>query len=153
MKEIIAKALSAAKEAGAKGEIPVAAVLFEPRSKEIISVCANRTEELKDATAHAEILALREGFKIAGTRFLENFSLFVTLEPCPMCATAISYSRIKTLYFGAYDVKGGGIDHGCRVYARQPNLYLPEVIGGIAEDDCRRLLKDFFKDLRTTEKI
>ncbi|MBR7158776.1 MAG: nucleoside deaminase [Alphaproteobacteria bacterium] len=148
MEEIIAMALSAAKKAGSLGEVPIAAVLFRTENKEIISVCANRTEELQDATAHAEILALKEGFKATGSRFLEDFSLFVTLEPCPMCATAISYSRIKALYFGAYDVKGGGIDHGCRVYAHQKNLYRPEVTGGLHEDECRLLLQDFFKDLR-----
>lgn len=148
MEAIISQAISAAREASFLGEVPIGAVLFHSRTKEIISVCHNRVEELQDSTAHAEILALKEGFKIIGSRFLEDFSLFVTLEPCPMCATAISYSRIKQLYFGAYDVKGGGIDHGCRVYAHQKNLHCPLVFRGLQEEACRDLLQDFFKALR-----
>ncbi|MCQ2914881.1 MAG: nucleoside deaminase [Alphaproteobacteria bacterium] len=148
LNDIIKMALKNAKHSGINGEIPVCAVIFDPINKTIISSAENRTEIDHDPTAHAEILAIRKACEKIGDARLPNFDIYVTLEPCPMCATAISFARLKRLYFGAYDEKGGGVDHGCRVYDSKSCLHKPEVYGGFGEIEAKELLKDFFKGLR-----
>ncbi|MBR1778648.1 MAG: nucleoside deaminase [Alphaproteobacteria bacterium] len=148
LKFVIETAINAAKQAMEFQEVPVAAVIFSAHDEKIISTAANRTERDHDPTAHAEILALRSAAALLRQTRLTDYDMYVTLEPCPMCATAISFARIKRLYFGAYDVKGGSVDHGCRLYQNAPNLYVPEVYGGIAQTQCEKLLTSFFQTLR-----
>lgn len=148
LNDIIKLALKNAKQSGINGEIPVCAIIFDPENKKIISIAVNRTEIDHDPTAHAEMLAIKEACKIVGDARLPDFDIYVTLEPCPMCATAISFARLKRLYFGAYDEKGGGVDHGCRVYDAKSCLHKPEVYGGFGEIEAKELLENFFKRLR-----
>lgn len=149
LNQIVETALNEAKKAGDAGEIPVCAVVFDSTNGRTVSVAVNRTERDNDPTAHAEILALREACRVKGEPRLPGLDLYVTLEPCPMCAAAVSFARIRRLYFGAYDVKGGGVEHGCRLYAQKSCLYKPEVYGGFGERESAALLKDFFAGLRT----
>ena len=142
------EALAGAKLAAAQGEVPVGAVVVNGRTGEIVAKAFNRTEQANDATAHAEILVLRQGGKILGAPRLVDCDLYVTLEPCPMCAAAISFARIRRLYFGAYDPKSGGVEHGPRLYTHSSLHHVPEVYGGISERECGLILKDFFKDKR-----
>ncbi len=114
LNQIVETALGEAKKAGDAGEIPVCAVVFDSENGQIVSIAVNRTERDNDPTAHAEILALREACRLKGEPRLPDLDVYVTLEPCPMCAAAISFARIRRLYFGAYDAKGGGVEHGCR---------------------------------------
>lgn len=139
-------ALAEAEAAAARGEIPVGAVVVH--EGRIIAAAGNRTEDLGDPTAHAEILALRQAATVLGDPRLPDCDLYVTLEPCAMCAAAISFFRIRRLYFGAYDPKGGGVEHGPRFYAQPTCHHRPEVYGGIEETRCAGILKVFFKDLR-----
>jgi tRNA(adenine34) deaminase len=141
-------ALAEAKKAAAEGEIPVGAVLVDAQTGEIISRAHNRTEQDNDATAHAEALAIRAAGKILKAPRLVDCDLYVTLEPCPMCAGAISFARLRRVYFGAYDPKGGGVEHGPKVFSHPTCHHRPEVYGGIHEQECADLLKDFFKDRR-----
>lgn len=142
------RALEEARLAAATGEIPVGAVLVDGRTGEIAASAGNRTEAENDATAHAELLVIRETGRRAGSPRLPEYDLYVTLEPCPMCAAAISFARIRRVYFGAYDPKGGGVEHGPRIF-RQPTCHhRPEVYGGIAEQECGLILKDFFRERR-----
>ena len=141
-------ALKEAVNASKRGEVPVGAVIVDGVSGEVLSWAGNCTIANNDPTAHAEIIAIRKATsKLQSTR-LENCDLYVTLEPCSMCATAISFARIRRLYFGAYDTKGGGVDHGPRVFESTSCHYRPEVIGGIKESKASKLLKSFFGDLR-----
>jgi len=126
--------------------VPVGAVVV--RNGEIIARAGNRVEELRDPSAHAEILAIREAGRALGEPRLIDCDLYVTLEPCPMCATAISFARIRRLYFGAYDPKGGGVDHGPRIYEQSTCHHAPEVIGGMEETRAAEMLRDFFRDRR-----
>lgn len=141
-------AIEAAKKAAAEGEIPVGAILVNHLTGHTVAVASNRTEQDHDATAHAELLALRGGGKIFGTPRLADCDLYVSLEPCPMCAAAISMARIRRLYFGAYDPKSGGVEHGPRIFSHAACHHKPEVYGGLHEQDCAALMKDFFKDKR-----
>ncbi len=142
-------ALEAARAAAAAGEVPVGAVVLDAQG-EVLAVAGNRTEALADASAHAELLALREAAAKLGTPRLIGCDLVVTLEPCPMCAAAISLFRIRRLVFGAYDAKGGGVEHGARVFAAASCLHVPDVVGGVRERDSAALLRGFFKTLRAT---
>jgi tRNA(adenine34) deaminase len=142
------EALQGAKLARAQGEVPVGAVLVNGQTGEIIARAFNVTEQTNDATAHAEILALRQGGKILGAPRLVDCDLYVTLEPCPMCAAAISFARIRRLYFGAYDPKSGGVEHGPRMFSHAALHHTPEVYGGIHERECGAIVSDFFKDKR-----
>lgn len=142
------KALEEAKQTAERGEVPVGAVLVDGISGEIIASAGNSTEAEHDATAHAEILVIQKGGKKTGSARLVDCDLYVTLEPCPMCATAISFARLRRVYFGAYDPKGGGVEHGPRIFTQPTCHHKPEVYGGIAEQECAALLKDFFKDKR-----
>ena len=144
MKSAIEEAL----KAGERGEVPVGAVLVDSATGEIFAAAGNRTEELGDPTAHAEVLAIRDGAMAGGNPRLENCDLYVTLEPCAMCAAAISFARIRKLVFGAYDPKGGGVEHGPRFYDQPTCHHRPEVIGGVEEQACGELLKEFFRARR-----
>lgn len=140
-------ALAEARAAGARGEVPVGAVVLSPEGH-VLARAGNRTEELNDATAHAELLALREAARALGRPRLEGCDLFVTLEPCPMCAAAISLFRIRRLVFGATDPKSGGVLHGPRIFASSSCHHRPEVIEGVGETAAATLLKEFFAGLR-----
>lgn len=142
------QAMQIAAEAAAAGEVPVGAVLVHAPSGQVIAAAGNLTERDHDATAHAEVLVLRAGGKHFGTPRLAACDLYVTLEPCAMCAAAISFARIRRLYFGAYDPKSGGVDNAGAFYAQPTCHHKPDIYGGIHEQDCARLLKDFFKDKR-----
>ncbi len=139
-------ALDEARAAAAHGEVPVGAVIV--RDGQVIARAGNRVEQLSDPTAHAEILAIRAATAVAGEPRLPDCDLYVTLEPCPMCATAISFARIRRLYFAAYDPKGGGVEHGPRIFAQPTCHHQPEVYGGIAESEAGELLRAFFQGLR-----
>jgi len=141
-------ALRLAREAAALGEVPVGAVVIEAASGRILGMAANRTETDADPTAHAEILALRAACAAVGSPRLAGCDLYVTLEPCAMCAAAIAFARIRRLYYGAFDPKGGGVDHGPRLYSLPTLHHRPEVYGGLRETECGQLLKDFFNRLR-----
>ncbi len=141
-------ALRLAREAAALGEVPVGAVVVEAASGRILGSAANRTETDSDPTAHAEILSLRAACAALGSPRLPGCDLYVTLEPCAMCAAAIAFARIRRLYFGAFDPKGGGVDHGPRLYSHSTLHHRPEVYGGLREAECGQLLKDFFNRLR-----
>jgi tRNA(Arg) A34 adenosine deaminase TadA len=138
-------ALAQARDAAARGEVPVGAVLVGPDGQ-VLAADGNRTQASNDATAHAEMLVLRAGaIKLSGTRLrLTDCDLYVTLEPCPMCAAAIALARIRRLYFGASDPKGGGVDHGPRIFTQASCNHRPEVYAGIGEEPAAQLLKDFF---------
>ncbi|WP_371168499.1 nucleoside deaminase [Aliiroseovarius sp. 2305UL8-7] len=140
-------ALDEARAAAERGEVPVGAVLVSP-SGEVVATAGNRTRELNDPTAHAEILVIREGCAQAGSERLPNHDLYVTLEPCPMCATAISAARIRRVYYGAADPKSGGIAQGPRIFSHSQCHHVPEVYDGIGEDESSALLSEFFKDRR-----
>lgn len=146
MTDFMALALSEARAAAQRGEVPVGALVV--RGGEVIAAAGNRVEEWADPTAHAEILALRAAAQVLASPRLEGCDLYVTLEPCPMCAAAISLARIRRLYFGAYDPKGGGVDHGARVYDHATCHHRPEVVGGVGEGDCATLLRAFFRERR-----
>jgi tRNA(Arg) A34 adenosine deaminase TadA len=121
----------------------VGAVVVAPDGR-IVSQAGNRTEALNDASAHAELLAMREAARSLRSPRLAGCDLFVTLEPCPMCAAAAVHFRIRRVIFGAYDIKGGGIEHGPRIFQAPGCLHLPEVIGGVQETEAAALLKSFF---------
>lgn len=140
-------ALGEARAAASRGEVPVGAVVVAPGGR-LVAQAGNRVRELADPTAHAEILALRAACAAAGSERLPGHELHVTLEPCPMCAGAISLARIARLYYGAADPKTGGVAHGARVFAHPQCHHAPEVFDGIAESDCAALLRDFFAGRR-----
>ncbi len=141
-------ALDEARAAAARGEIPVGAVVVEPDGTTILARAGNRTRALRDPTAHAEMLALRAACAALGSERLTGCALYVTLEPCPMCAAAISAARIARLIYGAPDPKSGGVEQGPRIFAHPQSHHVPEVMGGVAEADCAALLRDFFARLR-----
>lgn len=141
-------ALEAAKEASTRGEVPVGAVVVHGPTNEVLSVASNRVLELKDPTAHAEVLAIREACKKIKSERLIDCDLYVTLEPCPMCAQAISFARIRRLYYAASDEKGGGVDHGAIVFNAKSCHHKPEVYGDIMAGPAAKILKDFFKERR-----
>ena len=140
-------ALAEARAAGARGEVPVGAVVVAPDGR-VVAAAGNRTRELNDPTAHAEVLAIRAACAASGVERLPGHDLYVTLEPCPMCAAAISFARIGRLYYGAEDPKSGGVAHGARVFAHPQCHHAPEVYDGIGAGEAGRLLKDFFAGRR-----
>ena len=139
----MALALAEAETARDLGEVPIGAVVVGADG-EVLAAAGNRTLALRDPTAHAELLAIREACARLGNERLTGCDLYVTLEPCAMCAAAISFARIRRLYFGASDPKGGAVEHGPRFYAQPTCHHAPEVIGGISEARAAALLKDFF---------
>lgn len=140
-------ALEEAKAAAERGEVPVGAVIVDKDGK-VIAKSGNRVEEFADSTAHAEILVIRHASAFLRSSRLKDCDLYVTLEPCCMCAGAISFARLRKVIFGAYDPKGGAVEHGPRFYTQNTCHHRPEVIGGIQETECAALLKEFFEELR-----
>lgn len=136
-------ALSEARAAAARGEVPVGAVLVSPMG-EVVAQAGNRTREWHDPTAHAEMLVIREACARLGQERLTGFALYVTLEPCPMCAAAISAARLSRLVYAASDPKSGGVAVGARVFSHPQCHHVPEVLDGIGEAEAGRLLRDFF---------
>ncbi len=142
----ISEALKQARLAAQSGEVPIGAVVV--RDGGVIASAHNLTETRNDPTAHAELLAIRSACEILKTPRLTDCDLYVTLEPCPMCAAAIGFARIRRLYYGASDPKGGGIEQGARVFSHPTCHHKPELYGGMAENECGELLRDFFKARR-----
>jgi tRNA(adenine34) deaminase len=145
----MALALAEAEAAGARGEVPVGAVLVDGKAR-VVATAHNRVEADRDPTAHAEMLVLRAAAKRLGGRRLTGCDLWVTLEPCAMCAAAIGLARLRRLYFGAYDPKAGAVEHGPRLFARAEANPRPEIYGGIDEAAAARLLREFFRQRRQT---
>jgi len=143
----MALALEAAERGAAAGEVPIGAVIVDAAG-EILTVAHNRVEADADPTAHAEILALREAGRRRGSPRLTDCDLYVTLEPCPMCAQAIAFARLRRLYFAAADAKGGGVEHGARIFSQSSCHHRPEVYGGLQEEAAARLLRAFFQQRR-----
>lgn len=139
----MARALGEARAAAARGEVPVGAVIVDATGA-VLTMAGNRTVELSDPTAHAEVLAIRAACALRGEPRLPDCSLYVTLEPCPMCATAISFARLARVYYAASDPKGGGVEHGPRIFHQPTCHHRPELYPGIAEIEAATLLKDFF---------
>jgi len=140
-------ALAEAEAAGGRGETPVGAVLVDSGGR-VLAAAGNRVEADRDPTAHAEMLALREGAARLGAKRLAECDLYVTLEPCAMCAAAIALARLRRLYFGAYDPKGGAVEHGPRLFEQPTTHHRPEIYGGIEERRAGDLLRTFFRDRR-----
>ncbi|MEM7720505.1 MAG: nucleoside deaminase [Pseudomonadota bacterium] len=140
-------ALSEARAAATRGEVPVGAVLVDKAGR-VIAATGNRMRELADPTAHAEMLAIREGARTLGSERLTGCNLFVTLEPCPMCAAAISAARIARLYYGASDPKSGGVAQGPRVFTHPQCHHAPDVYDGIGAREAQQLLRTFFQKRR-----
>ena len=140
-------ALAEAEAAGLRGEVPIGAVVVSA-SGEVLAKSGNRTLELRDPTAHAELLAIREACARLGSERLVGCDLYVTLEPCAMCAAAVSFARLRRLYFGAADPKGGAVEHGPRFFAQPTCHHAPEVYGGIGMAKAAELLKRFFAERR-----
>ena len=144
--DAMALAFDEARAAAARGEVPVGAVVTQ--GGVVLARAGNRTLELKDPTAHAEMLALRIACAAIGSERLIGCDLHVTLEPCPMCAAAISFARIRRLYFGAGDPKGGAVENGVRLYASPTCHHAPEIYGGLRESEAAGLLRSFFQGRR-----
>lgn len=141
-------AIEQAKLAGARQEVPIGAVVVDRKTGTVIASAGNQVEETKDASAHAELLAMRLAAEKIGEPRLVDCDLYVTLEPCAMCAAAISFFRIGRLYYGAYDPKGGGVDHGGQFFNQPTCHHKPEIYGGILETECGDLLRQFFLEKR-----
>ena len=137
------QALAEARAAGARGEVPVGAVVVSPEGR-VLAAAGNRTRELSDPSGHAEMLALRAACAAAGSDRLPGHDLYVTLEPCPMCAAVIASARIARLYYGAADPKSGGVAQGPRVFSHPQCHHVPEIYDGIAADEAATLLRAFF---------
>ncbi len=160
------RALAAARAAGARGEVPIGCVIVRPDgavrasagngtgtttywpTSDVLAEAGNRTEELKDPTAHAELLAIRAAAAVLGTPRLVDCDLYVTLEPCPMCAQAISFARLRRVYWGASDPKGGGIEQGPRIFDQPTCHHRPDLYPGLGEREAGELLRTFFRDRR-----
>ena len=142
----MARAIELATKAQLEGEVPVGAVIVLDRR--IIAESHNMVEQRHDPTAHAEMLVIRRAAELIGDSRLRDCDLYVTLEPCTMCAGAISHARLRRVFYGAYDPKGGAIDHGVRFFRQSSCLHRPEVYSGIDEMKCGQLLKSFFNDKR-----
>lgn len=139
-------ALKAAESAGISGEVPIGCVVV--RNGEVIATAGNRTLTDRDPTAHAEILALRQAAQVIGSERLVDCDLYVTLEPCTMCAGAISFARIRRLYYGAADPKGGAVESGVRFFASPTCHHVPDVYSAVGEQQAAQMLKEFFKARR-----
>lgn len=142
------RALDLAREAAAAGEAPIGAVIVDPRTGELTAVGRNRPIESCDPTAHAEIEAIRSAARAAGNYRLTGVTLYTTLEPCAMCAGAIAHARISRLVYAAADAKGGGVDHGPRVFTQNTTHWRPEILGGVLAAESAELLKAFFASRR-----
>lgn len=151
--DFMVQALSEAESAAARGEVPVGAVLVNPDEGLVVAAAGNQVEADHDPTAHAEMLVIRKAAAAHGAARLAGFDLYVTLEPCPMCATAISFARLRRVYFGAYDPKGGGIEHGPKIFEQTTCHHRPEIIGGVREHEAATLLKSFFAARRRAVRL
>jgi tRNA(Arg) A34 adenosine deaminase TadA len=140
-------ALAEAAEAARRGEVPVGAVLVDAAGR-VLAAAGNEVEVRGDPTAHAELLVIRAAATARGAARLGDCDLYVTLEPCPMCAAAIGFARLRRVYFGAYDPKGGGVEHGPRIFEQPTCHHRPEVYGGIGEQRAGDLLRSFFRARR-----
>ena len=140
-------ALEEARAAAARGEVPVGAVVTDAAGQ-LLARAGNEVEARRDPSAHAEMLALRAAAALAGDKLLPEATLWVTLEPCAMCAQAIAFFRVKRLVFGAYDPKGGGVEHGPRIFTQPTSHHAPEGVGGVRETEAAALLRGFFAGLR-----
>ena len=141
------RALSEAEAAGIRGEVPIGAVVAGPDGA-VLAAASNRTRELNDPTAHAELLAIRAACARLDAERLTGCDLYVTLEPCPMCASAISFARVRRLYYGAADPKGGGVEHGARIFSQPTCHHTPEIYSGLDEERAAALLRTFFQERR-----
>ena len=141
------RALAAARAAGARGEVPIGCVIVGPDGA-VLAEVGNRTEALNDPTAHAELLAIRAAAAALGSPRLVGCDLYVTLEPCPMCAQAISFARLRRVYWGAADPKGGGIEQGPRIFDQPTCHHRPELYPGVGEREAAELLRAFFRERR-----
>jgi tRNA(Arg) A34 adenosine deaminase TadA len=141
------RALAEARAAAERGEVPIGAVIVRADGT-LLAAAGNRTEADRDPTAHAEMLAIRAAALAVGAPRLVDCDLYVTLEPCPMCAQAISFARLRRVYYGASDPKGGGVEHGPRIFSQPTCHHRPEIYGGIAERDAADLLQNFFRERR-----
>ncbi|PZP86353.1 MAG: tRNA-specific adenosine deaminase [Azospirillum brasilense] len=139
MQSLIALARTAAE----RGEVPIAAAIVAGDGT-VLAQAHNLVETHQDATQHAELIVLREAMRVRGSKYLQDCTLMVTLEPCAMCAQAASLAKVKKIIFGAYDPKGGGVEHGARVFSQPTCHHAPEVVGGVMEAECGQLLSDFF---------
>src|ERR1700683_1013065 len=146
MTSFMAMALEEARAAGGRGEVPVGCVIV--REGAVLARAGNRTLADRDPTAHAEMVAIRAAAALLGSERLEDCDLYVTLEPCAMCAGAVAFARIRRLYYGAADPKGGAVDSGVKFFTSPTCHHRPEVYGGLAEAEASALLKDFFKERR-----
>jgi tRNA(Arg) A34 adenosine deaminase TadA len=146
--EYMLKALDLAAKAAQQDEIPIGCLIVNPNTDEIIASTYNLSQHIEDATSHAEILAIRSACKKLKQNRLWDLDMYVTLEPCTMCAAAISFARIKNLYFGAYDKKGGAVTNGVKFYEQKTCHHKPNVTGGILEEKCSQIIKDFFQAKR-----
>src|SRR5476651_55179 len=140
----MARAFAEAEAAGSRGEVPVGAVVVDGATGQVLAAAGNRTEADCDPTAHAEILAIRAAGRAIGEPRLPDCDLYVTLEPCAMCAAAIAFARIRRVYYGAYDPKGGAVEHGPRWFSQPTCHHQPDVYGGIEEGRAAALLREFF---------
>lgn len=143
----IALALEEARAAAARGEVPVGAVVTDAAGR-VLARAGNEVEARRDPSAHAEVLALRAAAAARGDKLLPDCTLTVTLEPCPMCAQAAAFFRVRRVAFGAYDPKGGGVEHGARIFTAASCHHVPEVVGGLREAECAEVLRGFFRGLR-----
>ena len=141
-------AMAEAEATAERGEVPVGAVVVDGRTDRVLARAGNRVEATHDPTAHAEMLAIRAAAAERGTARLVDCDIYVTLEPCAMCAQAIAFARLRRLYFGAADPKGGGVEHGARIFQQPTCHHRPEVIGGIQESRAAQLLRRFFEARR-----
>jgi tRNA(adenine34) deaminase len=146
MTSFMAMALGEARAAGARGEVPVGCVIV--RDGAVVARAGNRTLTDRDPTAHAEIIAIRAAAASLGSERLDGCDLYVTLEPCAMCAGAVAFARVRRLYYGAADPKGGAVDNGVKFFASPSCHHRPEVYGGLAEAEAGALLKEFFRERR-----
>ena len=140
----MAKAIEEARRAERRGEVPVGAVVVDVRGGEVLAAAGNEMRARRDPTAHAEMLAIRAAAERVGDQRLAGCDLYVTLEPCPMCAHGIALARLRRLYFAAYDPKGGGVEHGARIFDQRGCNHRPDVYGGVAEHEAEQLLRGFF---------
>lgn len=147
-KDLLTTLLELTKTAAKRDEVPVGAMVVNPETNEIIAKNHNRCEELKDVTAHAEIIVIREAMEKLGVKRLDGYDLYVSLEPCTMCAGAISLTKIKNLYFGAEDKKGGAVINGIKFFEQKTCHHRPNVYCGFEEEKFSKILKDFFKSKR-----
>lgn len=142
------RALELAQQAAKQDEVPIGCIIADPQTEEIIAETYNLSQHVEDATAHAEIKAIQTACQKLGTNRLRGLDMYVTLEPCTMCAAAISFARIENLYFGATDAKGGAVISGVKFYEQPTCHHKPHIHNGLLADECSQILKDFFKNKR-----